>query len=289
MIGSRASLAAATVVALVLGLGAGSPRPELEIAARASILEHAGATEAALATLRQRLVAALEAGRAGTARVVAGDAAPGPMFEGATDEVLAALDAAVEAIAARDALAGARSAMSPRAVTLPPAPDPAALASVGAQLQAAADAAEEFVVVRGRAESVAPTLLAALDALEAGETEAADALVAEARAALDAVEGWEVGVVSLPVWISTASEMIDTMERLVTATRASDAAGAEAAAADFAALAEEAPMADRALRIALGEGGSSVAAAALGRLASLLAATDELRNAVVIARQAAGR
>jgi len=83
-------------------------------------------------------------------------------------------------------------------------------------------------------------------------------------------------------------EMIGAMQRLVDATRAGDAASAEAAAAEFEALAAEAPSADRALRIAIGEGGSAVGATALERLADVLAATDELRLAVVAARQAAG-
>jgi hypothetical protein len=280
--------AAATALALVLGLGGGAPRPELELAARATVLEHARAAEAALTALRERLAAALDAGRTGSTRVVAGDAAPGPMFDRAADEALAAVDVAIEALAARDALAAARAARAPDAAVLPPAPDPAELASVGAQLEDTAEAAEDFVTVRGRAESVTPTLLAALDALEAGEIEGSEALVAEARAALDAVERWEVGVPTLPVWISTVDKMIGAMQRLVDATRAGDAAGAKAAAAEFAALAEEAPQADRALRIALGEGGSAVGATALGRLAALLAATDELRLAVIDARLAAG-
>lgn len=289
MIGRRATLAAtATVLALVLGLGGGAPRPELENAARASILEHAEDAEAALAPLRERLADALDAARAGSARVVAGDAAPGPMFRRAADGVLAAVEDALDALDARDELAGARAARSPGVAALPPAPDPAELGSLGAQLHATGDAAEAFVATRGRAESVTPTLLAALDALEVRQIDEAERLVADASAALDAVEDWELGVATLPIWISTVSEMIGAMQRLVTATRAGDAAAAEAAAVEFAALAEEAPAADRALRIALGEGGSAIAATALGRLATLLAATDELRLAVVAARQAAG-
>jgi hypothetical protein len=288
MIGNRAPItAAATGLALVLGLGGGAPRPELELAARATVLDHAGAAEAALTTLRERLDAALDAGRTGSASVVAGDAAPGPMFDRAADEALAAVDVAIEALVARDALAAARSVSAPDAAVLPPAPDPAEIAAVGVQLEDTAAAAEEFVTMRGRAESVTPTLLAALDALEAGEIEGSEGLVAEARAALVAVERWEVGV-TLPVWTSTVDKMIGAMQRLVAATSAGDAAGAEAAAAEFDALAEEAPEADRALRIALDEGGTAVGATALERLAALLAATDDLRLAVIDARRAAG-
>lgn len=290
MIGSRATLAAtATGLALVLGLGGGAPRPEIEIAARASIVEHAEATEAALALLREQLAEALDAARAGSARAVAGDAAPGPMFRRAAGGVLAAVDGALDALDARNDLAGARAARSPGVAALPPAPDPAELGSLGAQLDATADAAEAFVAMRGRAESVTPTLLAALEALEAREIDEAEGLVADASAVLDAVGDWELGVPTLPIWVSTVSEMIGAMQGLVTVTRAGDAAAAEAAAAEFEALAEEAPAADRALRIALGEGGSAIGATALGRLAALLAATDELREAAVAARQAAGR
>jgi len=289
MIGSRAPMAAVgTALAVMLGLGGGAPRPELDVAARASVIARAEAAETALATLRERLAAALDAARAGSARVIAGDAAPGPMFDRAAQGVLGAVEAALDALHARADLAGARAAHSPDSVPLPPAPDPAELGSLGAQLAATAAAADAFVALRRRAESVTPTLLAALDALEAGEIDVADGLVAEARAALEALSEWEVGVPTLPIWISTVDEMIGAMQRLVTATGAGDAAGAEAAAAEFAALAKEAPAADRALRIGLGEGGSAVAATPLERLAALLAATDQLQLAIVAARQAVG-
>jgi hypothetical protein len=275
-------------LALVLGLGGGAPRPEVELAERTLVIERADAADAALAAVREQLASALDSARAGSARVVAGEGAPGPMFERAADGVLAAVDVAIEAHAARAGLDGARTAHSPDAVALPPAPDPAELASLGAQLEATADAAEAFVAMRGRAESVTPTLLDALDALEAGEVDEADGLVAEARADLVALSDWELGVGTLPVWVATVDEMIEAMQRLVNATRAGDVAAAEAAAADFAALAAEAPSADRALRIAIGEGGSAVSATSLERLAALLVATDELRLAVVAAGQEVG-
>jgi len=288
MIGRPPLAAAVTGLALVVALGGGTPRPEIELAARGAIIVHAARAEAALALLRERLAAALDAGRAGSARTIAGDAAPGPMFDRAADGVLASVDVALDALDARDDVAAARSARSPEVIALPPAPDPAELVSLGAQLAATADAAETFVQMRGRAESVTPTLLAALDALEAGEIDVAEGLVSDARAALDTLAAWEVGAVTLPVWLTTADEMIGAMQRLVTATRDGDLPGAEAAAAEFAALAEDAPSADRALRIALGEGGSAVGATALERLAAHLAATDELGVAIAAARQGVG-
>ena len=288
MIGSRVPLAAATGLALVAGLGGGAPRPELDVAARASILERATVAETVLGDLRDRVAEVLDAARSGSARIVAGEANPGPMFERAADGALGAVDVALDALAARDRLASVLEARSPGGVPLPPAPDPADVGSVASQLEVTAEAAERFVVMRSRAESVTASLLDALEALEANDIEAAEALVAGAREAHDAVADWEVGTNTLPVWIATVDEMIGAMERLVDATRAGDAAAGREAANRFAALAADAPEADRALRIALGEGGTAVAANAMERLAALLTVTDDLRIAVVRARQAAG-
>jgi hypothetical protein len=280
--------AVGAAVALAIALGAGAPRPEIDLVARRTVIDRAHAAEAALAVLRERLAGALEDARTGAARVVAGEEAPGPLFDEAAGEILEAVDAAVEAEATRESLAAARDAQAPDAAALPLAPDAAEVASLGGQLGATAAAADDFAARRVRAESVTRTLLDALDALEAGEVDEADRLVAEAHATVDVLSAWEIGADSLPTWVETVDEMIGAMERLVSATREGDVAAAERAAAAIAALAEDAPAGDRALRIAVGEGGTAVAATPLGRLAALLAAIDELHLAVVAARQAAG-
>jgi len=290
MIGSRPALAAAvTAVVLALGLGGGAPRPEVAVAAREAVIDRADAVERALEALRQHLTAALDSARSGGARVVAGDEAPGPVFLRAADAVSGAVEAAADAEDARARLEGARSSLAPGAAPLPPAPDPNQLASLGAQLAATAAPADAFAAMRGSAESVTPTLDDALTALEAGDHDEAERLTAAAQAAVDAVSGPAVEGAVIEIWRETVGEMIGAMERLLIAARAGDAAAAEAAAADLAALAEEAPAADRALRIALGEAGSAVSATPLSRLAALLDATDRLLIAVAVTRDEVGR
>jgi hypothetical protein len=96
----------------------------------------------------------------------------------------------------------------------------------------------------------------------------------------DAIAGWEVEVVTLPVWLETTDAMIGAVERIVAAVDEGDEAAASAAAADFAELADDGGTADRALRIAIGEGGSAVTAAPLERLAAVLGAIDDLRATI---------
>ena len=289
MIGSRSALAAlATALALALGLGGGVPRPEIGVAAREAVIDRADTADAALLALREHLELALDAARSGAARVVAGDDEPGPMLDRAADTVLGARDAAVDAGAARAQLDGARISLAPGDAPLPPAPDPAEVTSLATQLAATAAAAETFVAIRWGAESVTPTLEDALTALEAGDIDEAEGLTAAARAAFDAVTEQAIGGATVAVWRGTVDAMIDAMERLLIAAREDDASAAEAAADELAALAEEAPAADRALRIALGEAGSAVSATPLSRLAALLEATDRLRIAVAAAKEAAG-
>jgi hypothetical protein len=289
MIGSRPALAAAaTALGLALGLGGGAPRPEIAVAAREEVIDRADTAEAALAELREHLTAALDAARSGGARVVAGDEAPGPMFNRAAGVVFGAVGAAADAEDARARLGGARSALAPNAAPLPPAPDPNDLAALAAQLATTASAADTFSVIRSGAESVTSTLEEALTALEAGDIDEADRLTAAAQAAVDAVSGPALEGAVISIWRETVDAMIGAMERLLIAARAGDAIAAEAAAAELAALAEEAPAADRALRIALGEAGSAVSATPLSRLAALLEATDRLLGAVAAAREGAG-
>lgn len=291
MIGSRPALATAAVAALglALGLGGGGPRPEIAVAAREEVIDRADTAEAALAELREHLTAALDAGRSGGARVVAGDEAPGPMFNRTADILLGAVDAAAAAEDARARLDGARSALAPNAAPLPPAPDPNELASLAAQLASTASAADAFSAIRMGAESVTSTLEDALTALEAGDIDEADRLTATARAAVEAVSGPALEGAVISIWRETVDAMIGAMERLLTAARADDASAAEAAAAELAGLAEEARGADRALRIALGEAGSAVSATPLSRLAALLEATDRLLGAVAASREEAAR
>jgi len=289
MIGTRTliSVVAATVV-VGMGLGAGGPRPEVEIGARRLVIERADRADLALAGLQAALAPALDAARGGAARVVSGDESPGRLLREAARLIAAAEGPADDARRVVGALQEAWRAWRSAGDPLGQATDAGELGSIAAQLEASAEAADEFVAMRRRALAVTGSLHAALVALEAGDVVAAQPLVTDAREAHAAVASWAVDLVTLPVWVETSDEMIGAMERIVDATRRGDGAAAVQAANDFAALSDDGAMADRALRIAIGEGGSAVTAAPLRRLASILSAIGELRLAVASVRAAAG-
>lgn len=288
MIGIRPLLSAGTVtLAIIAGLGPGAPRPEVEVGARRLVAERADRYEQALAALGAELAAAVEEARAGAARMVAGARPPDPALNRAAVLTARAEQRAARARAALAELQAAHRAWRPDEEP-PDAPlERGELDSIAAQLTASAEAADEFVAMRERATTLTNLLRDALAALDAGDLAGARPLVAHARADHDAVAAWEVDLVSLPVWLETTDEMIGAVERIVSATERSDAGAAAAAAAEFAALAGEAAQADRALRIAIGEGGSAVTAAPLGRLASALSSIEEQRAALRPLREAA--
>jgi hypothetical protein len=70
------------------------------------------------------------------------------------------------------------------------------------------------------------------------------------------------------------------VDRVIDATRRGDAEAADAAASELEAIGADAGTADRALRIALGEGGSAVTGPALAALAAALGQTEVLRDAI---------
>jgi hypothetical protein len=162
------------------------------------------------------------------------------------------------------------------------------LPSIGAQLDATASAGDAFADLRRRGTALPATLEEALTALEAGDLDGADEIVTQARSDHDLVASWEGEPVTLAVWIETTDAMISAMETIVTATRAGDSAAAGAAADAFADLGDDAPFADRALRIALSEGGSALTAAPLERLAAALGGIEDARAATAEIAAATG-
>lgn len=187
------------------------------------------------------------------------------------------------------ALDSARVAMHPDAtVTLEPI-SAGELTSIAAQLAAAGPAAQEFASLSARATGLPGVLEEAFVALERGDVERAAELTASARMDLDAVVAWETDHPTLPVWIETTDAMIGAMERILDATEAGDASAARDAADEFAALADEAATADRALRIALSEGGAALTAAPLVRLAAALRSIEGARaSAAAVASDLGG-
>jgi hypothetical protein len=140
-----------------------------------------------------------------------------------------------------------------------------------------APAADAFVDMRLRSLGLPAELAEAVTALEREDPDTAAAVVERARAGHALVAEWENAPSTVPVWLDTTDAMISAVDALVSATRAGDAAAAAAAGEAFAALADDAATADRALRIALGEGGSALTAAPLERLARALGGIEDAR------------
>jgi hypothetical protein len=288
MIGSRV-LAAATLLAIAVVLGGGGPRPEVAQAANAAIADAAERTLAAIDRLEAELGLAVDDGRAGAARVVAGDADPAERLAAAADR---SLGAAPTANVLRDALAdlaSARIASRPDAAALPRAPDSGELQSISGQLGEAAVAGADFARMRRRAEALSDGLVDALDAVAAGRLDEADERL---RVALDVVgevrERQDVAPV-LAVWADTTDAMIRAMQRLVGAVRADDPERAASARADFERAARDSEEADRSLRIGIGEAGSAQTAVPLGRLARVLVDLEELAAEVRAVRAGVSR
>lgn len=272
MIGIRSALSGIAAMALAGGaLAPAAADPADGLAARRLVVERAAAAIDRLDELDRMVDAALASARRGAARVVSGAEPPGPPLIEAAAVLARAEGAAADARGAIRAADGARRAQEPAT----PLPEPAFVAgevgSIGGQLEATVAAAESFAQMRRRAEALVGGLDAALEALVDGDLAEADRLVTAARTDHDAVSAWEVELVTLPIWIATTDALIADVEALLAATRAGDAPAAEAAAEAFAARAEEAATADRALRIAMSEGGAAVTAPPLGRLATLRA------------------
>lgn len=290
MIGKRSALAALlATLALVPLCGAGGQGPGPEQASARMIAARGAAAESALAALDDRLASAIDAARAGAARVVSASEPPGDALREAAALLATATDAGDDVRRALGRLDEARLAADPGAAPVGAPFEAGELASIGAQIEGSADAADAFAERRRRAESLTERVGSGLAALDAGHLDEARARLTEARADHEAVAAWEVELATLPVWIETTDELLRALDRLVTAVARDDRAAAERAADDFVALEERAAEADRALRIAMGEGGAAVTAAPLGRLAEVASRVEETRSEVASILQAVGR
>lgn len=279
MIGIRPALPAALALAVCAGAIAGGG-PASGLVADRLVADRAAAADEALVDLQRALEPALAAARRGAARVVAGDGSPQEQLQLAANATEAADDAAADAAAALRRLASALRARDTSAEIVEGPAAAGELPSIAGQLRATGEVGEEFAAMRRRADGVTESLDRALAALDDGRLDAAEEATAAARDHHQAIRQWEVAVVTLPVWVETTDAMISAMETILVATRADDDPRAREAAADFAALADEAAVADRALRIAVSEGGAAVSAAAIGRLAEVLDAVRRARAEV---------
>ena len=269
--------AAATVLGLLVLTGPRVDDPAVGIAAERLVRVRAEAAVEALDALRAAIQPGLDDARRAAAAVLTADAAPGAQLDAAGSTIAAADTAAMAARRAWASLNGARAAWRD---DIDPLPDPiprGELASIGDQLRVTATAADAFVDLRLRALGLPGELAEAVSALENGDPDTAAAIVESARADHALVAAWEAAPSTLPVWLGTTDAMISAVDELIAATRTGDAVAAAAAADAFAALADEAATADRALRIALGEGGSALTAAPLERLAGALGGIEDAR------------
>ncbi len=290
MIGTPGRLAGLVgIAALVLLLGAGGPDPSTAMGARALLVERAVAVDEALNALERAIQPALDLARSGAARVVNGEQPPGEPLASAGAMLVELDPLGVEAASRARALEGARRAIEAPGAPIEPPAQAGELASIGAQLEGTAPAADRFASMRLRADRVLTGLAEVVEALGDGDAAGADAALAEARADHEAIAAWEVDLVTLPVWVDAAGALVDAADALVSATVAGDAEAAAEAAEDFATQREGAASADRALRIAMGEGGAAVTAAPLGRLADLLRRTAQARLAVAEILQSVSR
>lgn len=278
MIGARAALAAAvTLLGVAVLIGPRAADPSLAIAAERLVRLRAEVAVEAIDALRAAIQPGLDEARLAAAAVLSADEAPGELLVAAGATIAGADAAAVDARRAWASLNGARGAWRPGLEPLPEPIEAGQLPSIGGQLAAAAPAGDAFVEMRRAAVGLPALLEDAVTALERADPEAASDAVEQARDDHAMVAAWQNAPPSLPVWLGTTDAMISAVEEIVSATQAGDSAAARAAAGDFAALRGEAATADRALRIALSEGGSALTSAPLERLAASLGAIEDAR------------
>jgi hypothetical protein len=283
---SRRALLAGTVVTLGLAVLFGQrpvdpalADPPRAAAYRGQVEATAGEAAASLDALATTLEAAIDLGRQGAARTLSGDEPPGRQLRAAARLVR---DAAPQADLAGRLL---RELEGVLAASWPPRDGPGALVSgveleaVAVRLDAAADAADQFVELRWATEATLEALERAIATLE-DDPDAALRATGEARAALVRIESWRIAregapsLPTLPIWAATAGRLTDAVAAMAEATLAHDPAAVDEAARAYREVAPEARRADQALGIALAEGGGAVSASALASLADTLAATD---------------
>ncbi|MEO5986038.1 MAG: hypothetical protein ABIQ23_03380 [Candidatus Limnocylindria bacterium] len=274
-------MALTAAIGLGLVLAPGAPNPSAGLASHDLIAEGAVAALAALDALSADVEDALDGARIASASVVSGDDRPTTHIDDAAGLAVAAEEVVPPVRSGVNDLAAVASAADP-GVAPPPQPVAAGeLASIGAQLRASVEAADRFFVIRRQATGLPGVLDRALAALDDGSLDEARTLVADARADHGAVVAWDSDQPTLPVWIETTDAMISGVEDIVEALEAGDAAAAERAGEDVFALADEAAQADRALRIALGEGGAGLLGPPLERLAATLRGIEATRSAIM--------
>jgi len=286
MIGSGAArgLLATIVLGATLCLrpaAAAAADPPAQVARDGAVHDAAREATAGVVALSDVLDAARDAARRGSALVISGDQDPAPELVAAAAALEGGADLATRAQADMRALAGILASVDPG--TEPPALAVSAptLLGIASQLRESAASATAFVERRHASEETLAALGSALGALEAGDLDGAEVALRTAREAQNTVAAWESPPPELSIWLETTSAMLSAADRIVVALRAGDPEDAGAAGVDYHEAASRAALADRALALAIAEGGGAVTATVLLRIAGALedvaSAQDELR------------
>jgi len=281
MIGSPRGWAISLVLALGLlfCLRAADPLvadPALGAVLTAQAARSADTADEALATVDAALLSASDHARSGSAATISGTTDPATDFLAAADSVAGSAPARTVAEGALERLTaiGARLGTDDTPALTWSAAD---LAALVAQLRSTAGEASAFVLMRQSAEAAMDALGDAAAAINASDLDAADAALARAALELTIVTAWEGRLDTLSVWLDTVNELAAASQAIVDAARAGDPVALAEARSRYATAAEAAALADRALAIALSEGGGAVVAPALASLA-------DARRAVAAAR-----
>lgn len=279
--GLFATLALGAVLAL-RPAGPAAADPAGEAARQATIREVAEAAAAKVEELSVALDVARDAARRGSALVVSGDRDPAPELLAAASALEGGGDAATGAQAAMRALGGVFAAVRPQDEAPVLAVSGPTLLGIASQLRGSMEAAGAFVERRHASQATLTALGDALAALERSDLDAAEAALATARDARATVGDWEAQPPELSIWLGTTSAMLDAADRIVAAVRAGDAGAADAAGRDYRDAAAQAGLADRALALAISEGGAAVTATPLLRLAAALEDVASVRAALAV-------
>lgn len=281
MIGSARAIgivgALAMGVSLCLRPGvAAAADPAAEAARAGRLAELAERAVDRVGELSAALDGAREHARRGAAFVVSGDEDPAPELVAAAVALETGAATATAAQAAMRELSGAMSALAP-----PPDPpdltvSAATLLGVAAQMRSAADAATVFAERRDATVETLTQLRDALAALDAGDLDRAATKLALARSARTEVASWEAPPAELSLWLDTTGAMLGAADEILSAARAGDMTALEAAASAYRQAAAGAAVADRALALAISEGGAAVTAGALAGLVAALENVDQV-------------
>ena len=154
------------------------------------------------------------------------------------------------------------------------------LGSIATQLRGTLAPADAFAEMRRSTRATLDQLQAALVALRGNDLAAARSALDSADDAMAVVRAWPGKIATLPLWITTADRLLAALHDVADARATGDAAAEARALAAYRAAIDDATQADRALAIALAEGGGGILQAPMARLADALAKVQAASAAV---------